>query len=63
MAFAVSDTPGPDVREQRAKTGSRPKPRRARPALAIHWPRVIALGVNILAWAGIVAAIRLVWPR
>ncbi len=63
MVFAVSDATKRDLRgrEARAKRRRAPaaaSPRRAAGSISIHWPRVIALGLNIAAWVAIIALAR-----
>ena len=60
MAFAVSDTPRRDARDMRAAAVVRPTSRKVVQRVAIHWPRVIALGLNTLVWVVVlVGAMRL----
>jgi hypothetical protein len=61
VAFAVSDTPRPNARTTGASAALRLGRRRTGQTLSIHWPRVIALGLNSLAWVAIVAIVRLIW--
>ncbi len=62
MVYAVSDVARREAQSQPAKTrpprGLAAKARAADQGASIHWPRLIALGLNIPAWIGIVAAAR-----
>jgi hypothetical protein len=51
MVYAVSDVArrGAHSRSSRAV-----RTRAANQAISIHWPRVIALGLNTLVWVGII---------
>ena len=55
MAFAVSETPRRDARKLRGAAISRPKSRKVAQRVAIHWPRLIALGLNMLMWVAVIA--------
>jgi hypothetical protein len=58
MAYAVSDTPRRDARNSRVIASLRPKIRRPARRIAIHWPRVIAVGLNTLVWVGVIAIVQ-----
>jgi len=55
MVYTVSDILAHDTPRQGARPVLRAKGRRAAGSISIHWPRVIALGLNILVWAVIIA--------
>ena len=56
MVYAVSDRSIDGAPPRRANLIARPR-RRTHASIAIHWPRVIALGVNVLIWVTIIAAV------
>ena len=56
MVYAVSDRAIRGAPTRGARIVARPRHRVA-PSVTIHWPRVIALGVNVLIWVTIIAAI------
>jgi len=56
MVYAVSDRAIHDTGRRGAKLIAHPR-RRAHATIAIHWPRVIALGVNVLIWVTIITAV------
>ena len=56
MVYAVSDRSVHGAPHRGAKLIARPR-RRTHASIAIHWPRVIALGVNVLIWVTIIAAV------
>ena len=56
MVYAVSDRFGRAARKGGVIAGGRAKRRLG--SIAIHWPRVIALGLNTLVWVAIIAAAR-----
>ena len=56
MVYTVSDRSVHHTPRRDAKLIARPR-RRTHAAVAIHWPRVVALGVNVLIWVTIIAAV------
>jgi hypothetical protein len=63
MVYAVSDTSAQIAANQGAPSQGvgvvpRPKSRRTAGSISIHWPRVIALGLNTLVWVFIIFVAR-----
>lgn len=54
MVYAVSGRTIRGAPGRGASLVARPR-RRPHASLSIHWPRVIALGVNVLVWAVVIA--------
>ena len=63
MVYAVSDTSTQGAPNRGAGGVARAKARRASGSIAIHWPRVIALGLNTLVWVAIIVVVARVRPH
>jgi len=58
MVYAVSDRSTQGAPRQGAGVVPRPKTRQTAGSISIHWPRVIALGLNTLVWVAVIAVVR-----